>query len=169
MSMSFCADNWSRWAATWLMGSQCCFKSSFSSATPPRLQPHQNMGVEVRRGPSLLATTVPILIMLLHAHICRAVSPVRGNSSTSGCCNGDQEEWLVGDIAPEEEFLMGSETNRMLQASHPSKNTVYKALIGKKPGAPCGQYKSYGSCLPRGNKRVSKTGHCGTYTRGCYH
>ncbi|KAJ9697435.1 hypothetical protein PVL29_009314 [Vitis rotundifolia] len=124
------------------------------------------MGVEVRRGPSLLATTVPILIMILHAHICRAVSPVRGNSSTSGCCNGDQEEWLVGDIAPEEEFLMGSETNRRLQASDP---VTTNSLHPNKLPVSCGQGKGYRICLPTGNDKVSKPGHhCGDYTRDCH-
>ena len=122
------------------------------------------MGVEVRRGPSLLATTVPILIMLLHAHICRAVSPVRSNSSTSGCCNGDQEEWLVGDIAPEEEFLMGSETNRRLQATNP---VTYNSFNPKKAPLSCGQGKGYRTCLPTGNKKV-RNSHCGDYKRDCH-
>ncbi|KAJ9697436.1 hypothetical protein PVL29_009315 [Vitis rotundifolia] len=123
------------------------------------------MGVEVRRGPSLLATTVPILIMLLHAHICRAVSPVRSNSSTSGCCNGDQEEWLVGDIAPEEEFLMGSETNRRLRALQPATSNTFNP---KRAALPCGRGKGYRICLPRGNKKVSND-HCGMYKRDCSH
>ncbi|KAL6338412.1 hypothetical protein AAG906_020496 [Vitis piasezkii] len=124
------------------------------------------MGVEVRRGPPLLATTVPILIMLLHAHICRAVSPVRGNSSTRGCCNGDQEEWLVGDIAPEEEFLMGSETNRrMLSTIHYTDGSKFP----KKPAASCGQGKGYRTCLPRGNKGGKPKQKCGDYTRDCHH
>ncbi|KAJ9697437.1 hypothetical protein PVL29_009316 [Vitis rotundifolia] len=122
------------------------------------------MGVEVRRGPSLLATTVPILIMLLHAHICRAVSPVRGNSSTSGCCNGDQEEWLVGDIAPEEEFLMDSETNRRLQASGPP---TYNAINLKRAALPCGQGKGYRTCSPIRNNGGKFNQKCGHYTRVC--
>uniref|UniRef100_F6HS18 Uncharacterized protein n=1 Tax=Vitis vinifera TaxID=29760 RepID=F6HS18_VITVI len=125
------------------------------------------MGVEVRRGPSLLATTVPILIMLLHAHICRAVSPVRSNSSTSGCCNGDQEEWLVGDIAPEEEFLMGSETNRRLQASN---HVTDGSKHPKKPAVPCRPLKRYVTCFPTKNPKVRKfRQNCAMYTRGCSH
>ena len=62
----------------------------------------------MRSGLSLL---VPILIALFLDHVCRVVSPVPpANSSTSKGGAANQREWLVGDMAEEEEeeFLMDS-------------------------------------------------------------
>ena len=94
----------------------------------------------MRRGPSLL---VPILIVLLLGHVCRVASLLSSsNSATSEGVAVDQLEWLVRDMAKEEEedeFLMDSEINtRMLQGSSNPNYYVVKSTYCNDLAIACG-------------------------------
>ena len=121
----------------------------------------------MRRGPSLL---VPILIVVLLGHVCRVASPVPlANSYTSKGGAADHREWLVGDMAEEEEeeFLMDSEINRrLLPYSSILKYAAVHAAYSKDPAFPCG-YKGQQSCEGHGNRLGKPKQKCNYYNRGC--
>ena len=92
--------------------------------------------------------------------------PVGGNSSASG----GGGEWLVGDIAEEDEFSMDSEINRRMLGrtihySYNANNNPKGSAVscGQKRGTP-----QTGCLPPRGEGAVSSRNiNCATYNRGC--
>lgn len=103
---------------------------------------------------------IPIMILLLNP----TISDAAINKTASEWCDGGLENCLVGDLNPDSEFLMGTESSRMLRKSikFQTSNTYSPNKASVKS---CGRLPRYDNCL--GDKRViKKPENCGIFNRG---